>query len=177
MTNLVNAQNVSIAHLDFESRLLSDKADVVAGQAYAVTDPNPPITYGDMYLTLTTLAHSSTPVKFTYVSPGSLLVFATLIEWYILLRHRYLSFLPEVTGDLSLLQPTMFQMCSFHLVYDISRAQKELGYRGAMTTLEGLCLALKDWNDKAEMKVRRPGEKIEPLKEGIVPVFPVGAAR
>ena len=177
MTNFVHAQNVSIAHLDFEARLLSDSADKVAGKAYAITDPSLPITFGDIYQCLTTLAHPSTPIAFPRVPPAMILVVAHMVEWYVLLRHRYLNFLPAVTGDLSLVQPAMFQMCVYSIIYDISKAKTELGYTGAISTLEGMCSAVRDWNEKAEEKVRQTGEKSESLKEGVVPVIPVGVGR
>lgn len=160
----MNAQNVSIGHLAYEDTLLNESKQDVGGRAYCCTDPNDPIQYCDLYRLLETLAHPKTPAQFFPVPPVILLVLAYIIEAYNLLRYHYLEFLPAVTGDVGTLMPAMFQMCTLHLLFDDSLAKKEIGYKPALTTLEGMCLQLVDWNAKVEKRLQeqfRTGKGVE----------------
>ncbi|KAI9367944.1 hypothetical protein BJX61DRAFT_260532 [Aspergillus egyptiacus] len=152
--NFVNAENVSIAHLLYEQRLIEHTATPsalpnIGGQAFVVTDPNPAISFGDAYLLLTTLA--TTPIRFPRVNPLPMLVLSHLVEWYILLQHLYLSWLPKATGDIAQLQPALFAVSNPHVIIDDSRARKSpqeggLGYTPPLTTLDGMCKELDHWN-------------------------------
>ena len=156
LLNLVNAQNVSIAHLAFEARLVAPATQAtpdVGGRSYYCTDPGGPITFGDLYRLLRTLAHPTTTPKFSRLPPAPMLVVAHLLEAYSLLRCRYFKFLPELPGDLALLTPAIFNLSTVHLVYDDSLTREELGYRPAVGTMEGLCLQLIEWNDKVEREI------------------------
>jgi len=113
------------------------------------------MTYGDVYLLLSTLAHPSTPVSFPVVPPLLFLLMAYIIETYVVLRHRYFPFLPKIADDLEPLQPSMLSVSTLHLVYDDSRARIELGYSPKMGTLEGLCLQVKEWNEMVEAKLAK----------------------
>ena len=171
----VSAQNVSLAHLLYEARLLEGRD--IGGNAYCVTDPSEPIRYTDVYRLLTTLAHPSTPMVFQHVPPGAMILMAYLMEGYILLQHRYLRFLPKVTKfEFQMLQPAMFNYSTLNILYNDSRARKELGYNPGQTTLEGLCLHLLEWNEAAEAKLNGTGEKLQDatVLEKTVPVAPMG---
>ncbi|KAK5061549.1 hypothetical protein LTR84_008093 [Exophiala bonariae] len=157
---LVSAQNVSLAHLLYESRIHSHD---LGGQGYAISDAaNPPIRYADLERFLELLAHPATPVRWRYVPPVPIMLLAYLNEVYVTLQHGYLSsILPRLSPDLELLQPAMFNCANMHVVYGGSRAREELGYRSTHTTLEGLYLIVKEWNDNVEAKIA--AAKIPPL--------------
>lgn len=97
----VYVENCALAHLLYEQRLLelasgSSNPDI-GGQAFTITDPNPPITYGDVYKVLRCLSPSDT--RFIFLPPALVLSAAHLLEAYYLLRfrHRLLSrMLPEL---------------------------------------------------------------------------------
>jgi len=148
VVNFVNAQNVSIGHLAYENALLKDAE--LGGRAYCVTDPSSPITYGELYKTLITLTHPLTPMAFPRVSHILMLFLAYIVEAYVLLRRRYLPALPPLDGDMLFLQPATFQMCTLHVVYTDTKAQEEIGYKGAIGTLDGFAAAIADWNKKWE---------------------------
>lgn len=156
--NFVNAENVSIAHLLYEQRLVSpaskDSSVDIGGQSFVVTDPNPPLAFGDLYLLLTTL--SKTPTHFSLVSGMPLFLFSYLVEWYVLLQYRYLPWiLPPVTNkNLLSLQPALFAVCNPHTIVDDSRARAKpehggLGYSAPVTSLDGFCREVEAWNRKA----------------------------
>lgn len=49
------------------------------------------------------------------------------------------------------LQPAMFSVCTLHMVYDDEKSKQELGFRAPVqSTMEGVCLAVKSWNEKVE---------------------------
>jgi hypothetical protein len=178
--NFVNAVNVSIAHLQYEHRLVSPisaKNPDIGGRGYVVCDPDGPKTYGDLYLALSSLAHPHTPVKFSYMSPVLALLIAHAIEGYILFRHRYATWLPELKGDITAMQPATLNVCTAHLVYDDSKSKEELGFKAPLSTLEGVALQVLDWNTKQEMKDKR-GEKEGDLKAPkiVVPLAAEAAA-
>ncbi|RAQ43219.1 hypothetical protein AFGD_009629 [Aspergillus flavus] len=156
----VNAENVSIAHLLYEQRLLEHTNSPstlpnIGGQAFAVTDPNPPVIFDDIYLCLTTLA--KTPAAFPHVPVMPFILMSYPIEWYAFLQQQYLPWLPKITGELAKLQPGLFAIANAHVIGDDSRARLSpekggLGYNPPINTLEGLCRELKAWNKKADMK-------------------------
>jgi nucleoside-diphosphate-sugar epimerase len=160
--SFVNAENVSIAHLLYEQRLLEQSKPGstlpnIGGQAFVVTDPNPAISFNDIYTLLTTL--SKTPVDFPTLQPAPLLAFSYLVELYCVIQHKYLPWmLPKVTGDLAQMQPSLFAISDVFCLADDARARKApeqggLGYAPPITTLEGMCKQLVDWNAKAEAKL------------------------
>ncbi|KAJ5487790.1 hypothetical protein N7530_002090 [Penicillium desertorum] len=159
LQSFVHAENVSIAHLLYEQRLIQQsepgsKLPNTGGQAFTVTDPNPAIAFDDLYTLLTTL--SKTPLAFPEVQPLPLLVMAYFIELYTFLQYKYLSwFLPRLSGDIAQLQPSLFSIINVHVFADDSRAKLApemggLGYNPPLSTLEGLCRRLVDWNTKTE---------------------------
>jgi hypothetical protein len=98
-------------------------------------------------------------MKFTPVPPIYLLLISYLLEGYIVLQRSYLGFLPRVTNfDLTMLQPSMFNYSTQYIIYDDSRARKDLGYNPGHTTLEGLALHLLEWNEKVEEKLKTEGK-------------------
>ncbi|KAL1643132.1 hypothetical protein SLS58_005101 [Diplodia intermedia] len=168
----VYTENVSLAHLLLEQRLITPARDPasgkrvdIGGSAYTVTDPNPPIRYSDIAHLLHTLC--VTPVKFVAVPPALMLVISHVVEFYTLLRHRYLPrILPPVAGDLALLQPALFAICCVHLSYDDSEARKRpeeggLGYRAPWTSMEAMCRQVLVWNEEWNEKVGENGKKGE----------------
>lgn len=155
----VASQNVSIGHLAMEKALLEKKPGV-AGSGYCLTDPNPPIRYGDLYLALSTLAHPSTPVNFPTVPFILMYLLSLLVEQYKILRLDFFPSLPPLTGDFAYLLPGVFKVCTTHMVFPGTKAEKELGYRGAYTTLDGVCEVMVEWNQKAEAKANK-GKKDE----------------
>jgi nucleoside-diphosphate-sugar epimerase len=176
--SFVNAENVSIAHLLYEQRLLEQNQPGstlpnIGGQAFVVTDPNPPISFSDIYTLLSTL--SKTPVSFPTLQPAPLLVFSYFVELYCVIQHKYLPWLlPRLTGDLAQMQPSLFAISGLFCFADDSRARKPperggLGYEPPITTLEGMCKQLVDWNAKAEAKLVGAAGKsaIEITEDGV----------
>ena len=146
----VNAQNVSVGHLAFEAALL--RGDTVAGKAYCVADPNPPVRGANIYRALETLAHPSTPISFPHIPFLPLLGVAYLVELYTVIRKLYAPFLPPVTGDLAVLQPGVLQVCTFHLAVSDQRARGEIGYLAPISTLQGCALLVLAWNESIEKR-------------------------
>ena len=146
---LVHAIEVSLCHLALEDRLLSTRQ--VGGKAYVVTHDDV-ITYGDLYLLLSTLA--MTKVSIPKLQPLVVVLLAHVTEAYVLLRARYLGWLPPVTGDLQMLQPATIATCTAHFWYDSTLTEKDLGYRSPMSALEGLCMTLNDWNKNARVEMK-----------------------
>lgn len=63
--------------------------------------------------------------------------------------------LPKLTGDLAQLQPALFAVSTVHTIADDSRARKSpeeggLGYRAPITTLDGMCKEVYEWNRDLE---------------------------
>ena len=188
LTNIVNyfvdARNVALGHLWFEDALVgeADSAkgeardrsrkggkdsakdsakDSVSGKAYALTDPNPPVTYGHFYRLFTLLSHPTTPCRFPVVPTIPLILAAYIVEAYSLLLKRgggmLGKLLPAVKGDLAALQPAIFNMSTANFIYEggDEMARRDLGYKGVVGTLRGLCESVAEWNDGVEEKVRR----------------------
>lgn len=159
--SFVNAENVSIAHLLYEKTLLDQSRPDsslpdTGGQAFVVTDPNPAISFSDVYTLLTTL--SKTPVSFPVIQPVLLLLFSYLVEMYVVIQHKYLYWLlPRMKGDLAQTQPSLFAISDVFCFADDARARRKpedggLGYDPPITTLEGMCKQLVDWNRRAEAR-------------------------
>ena len=132
-----------------------------------------------MYRVITTLAHPATPMKYPHVPPVVIILATHIMEAYILLQHRYLSFLPPATHhDLQILQPAMLNFSTLNVLYDNARAREELGYNPRHDTLEGMCLHLLEWNEKVERKLQAEGKlpKDASTLEKSVPVAPRGVA-
>lgn len=153
--SFVNAENVSIAHLLYEQRLVEHTANPatlpnIGGQSFVITDPNPPVNFGDIYRLLSTLSKS--PVNFPRVAPVPFLLLSHVLECYAILQHKYLPWLlPRITGDMAQLQPALFSISSVHTIGDDSRARKSpaqggLGYATPLTTLDGMAKQLEEWN-------------------------------
>ncbi|KAI0047713.1 NAD-P-binding protein [Auriscalpium vulgare] len=155
--NFIYVENASLAHLLYERRLLdtlqgSSNPDI-GGQAFAVCDAGAPVTYGDVYTTLSTLTDGL--ATFPRMSATGMLLLSHIFELQHLARmlpllsaSRFLRALgrrvPALNGDLVNLQPSMFALTMVHLVWDDSRARAPpekggLGYVPQWTTLEGLC--------------------------------------
>ncbi|KAL2257092.1 hypothetical protein VTK26DRAFT_678 [Humicola hyalothermophila] len=155
--------NVALAHLDFEAILASpgSASSAQAGRPFVVTDPNPPISYGDMYSLIGTLA--ITPFKTLPLQPIMMVLLSYPIEWYSLLLAKYPRLrrvLPEPGGEVKLLKPGIFSICT-HLVASNEAASQPvsaggLGYRGALTTLEGMTQEVLEWNREHELATGRP---------------------
>lgn len=155
--NAIYVENVSIAHLNAEEALLSHPAQV-GGNAYYITDPNPAITYGDMYRVLSLL--SGGRAKFPTMPVAPLMLVAHVIELLHVARARFPWLpIPRIRGDAVMLQPPTFSLTSVHLIFDDSRARKAprdggIGYRAPFTTLQGLA-----WTTMTHEEARRRGEK------------------
>jgi hypothetical protein len=137
----------------------------IGGQAFMITDPGPPPTYGDIYVGLETLSNGET--HFPSMSPTAMLLLAQVLELYYLSRYFLTvsafsvlrsigAILPPLGGDIVNMQPSLFLLTSVHLVFDDSRARLSpqkggLGYKGLWTTLDGVCKTV-DEHQKAEQK-------------------------
>ncbi|KAF2755131.1 NAD(P)-binding protein [Pseudovirgaria hyperparasitica] len=170
--NLVNAQNVSIAHLLFEFKLVdpSPKKDL-GGRAYCVVDPKGPIVYVDLYQMLTTL--SKTPINFPYVPAFPMLCVAHLVEVYATIQRRYATFLPPLSGDIKNLQPALFQMCTKHIAFNDKAAREDLGYKGPIASIDGIAEDVYVWNRNFEAKSAAEKKQATQNIEEAKPVVPV----
>lgn len=159
--SFVHGINCALAHLQFEA-ILTDPASCTspqAGRPFCITDPGPPIYYGDMYRAMKTLV--VTPFRIVRVPPLPMLLISYVIEFYNLLPARVPALqkvLPRLPGGSAHLQPGLFSICT-HLLTDMSEAQKPvgeggLGYRGVVPTLEGMCQEILDWNLEQEEYAR-----------------------
>ncbi|CAI7652019.1 unnamed protein product [Penicillium bialowiezense] len=166
--SFVHAENVSLAHLLYEQRLIQQSEPGctlpnTGGQSFIVSDPNPAIAFGDLYKVLMTL--STTPVEFPELQPAPFLLLSYFVEVYAILRFNF-GILPRLPPDLEQLQPALFGILNVHIFADDSRAKLApekggLGYNPPLTTLEGLCRRLVDWNTKAQTEgVHVKGKKI-----------------
>ena len=122
-----------------------------AGRPFVVTDPNPPITYSDLYLAISTL--SIHPFRALILQPAVVLCLSYIIEWLQIAPHRFpwlKGILPEIKGDARSLQPRIFTICT-HIIGSDAEARKAvseggLGYTGVIATLEGIVLEILEWN-------------------------------
>ncbi|KAL2175464.1 uncharacterized protein P884DRAFT_279260 [Thermothelomyces heterothallicus CBS 202.75] len=151
--NFVHGINVAIAHLDFEAILAAPGSESrpQAGRPFVVTDPNPPIRYGDLYRLLRTL--SVTRFRVLPLQPVLMILLSYPVEWYTLALARWPAlrrFLPRLPDNVKHLQPGIFSICT-HLVASNDAAgrpvaQGGLGYTGVLTTLEGMTQEVVEWN-------------------------------
>jgi len=153
----VHGANVAVAHLHHEAALVQQASSSShSGRPFVVTDPNPPISYGDLHLAVTSLARHR--ISIISLPPVLLLVISHLIEFYAELPHLLPSpfsvlvkkILPPLRGDVQHLKPGLFSITT-HLVgsnAEISKPVSEggLGYKGLMTTLEGIVQEVLEWN-------------------------------
>jgi len=165
--SFLHGANCAVAHLHFEA-VLADPTSYSAPQAgrpYTVTDPNPPIQYRDLWFLLGTAA--ITPFRTIVLQPVPMLLLAYAIEFYSLLPYRQpllRKMLPQLTGDIKHIQPGIFSV-STHVFATNDPAQRSvkeggLGYRGVITTLEGMCQEVLDWNhEHASVKGLQKGTK------------------
>ena len=161
--SFVHGANVAIAHLYHESALVAKDASQ-AGRPFVVTDPNPPISYGDLYKAVSTL--SVHPFRTIVIPPVLILVLSHFVEWYYLLPYRVpclRGLIPEIQGDLRHLQPGIMSICT-HLVGSDTHARKPvhrggLGYCGVITTLEGIVMEILEWNREHKRGHGRTKEK------------------
>ena len=155
--------NCAIAHLQFEAILAEGPSAASlpqAGRPFVVADANPPVYYADIYKVIDTL-NTTSPFRLLVLPPVPLLLLAYAVEFYNLLPARIpllRKILPKLPGDVGYLEPGLFSICT-HLVADIDEACKPverggLGYRGVVTTLEGMCQELHDWNREQEEHAR-----------------------
>ncbi|KAF8962283.1 NAD-P-binding protein [Flammula alnicola] len=155
-------ENCAAAHLCYEARLIdllngSTNPDI-GGQAFCITDPGPPPTFGDFYTVLETRTDGK--CNFPKVSPTAMLFLAHLLELYSRVYHALLSagwnvarLLPLLRGDIINLQPPLFSLTSIHVIVDDSRARLlpekgGLGYSGTWTTLEGAHKVIDEYNSR-----------------------------
>lgn len=92
-----------------------------------------------------------------------MLVLSYFIEAYVLLQHALPSpfgkLMPLLPADIAQLQPTLFSVSTCHVVADDGHARKSveeggLGYKGICTTLEGMCMQVRDWNMQHDDNLR-----------------------
>lgn len=151
----VHAENVCLAHLQYEYALLFHP-HLTSGRAYTVTDPGKPYTVGDIYFLLSTLSKSG--FEWQHVPAVPLLLVAYLIEWYGVLRYvlpALAKTLPEIPHPINQLQPSIFQISGPHQVAIndqamLSPSQGGIGYRPACDSMEGMCQQVKNWNDELD---------------------------
>lgn len=150
-----------MAHLQFEAILAESDSFRApqAGRPFLVTDPNPPIPYASSFQLIGCLA--TTPFRAFAIPPLPMLLLSYAFEFYNLfpVRHPELAkYLPKLPGDMVYLEPGLFSICT-HLVGNMDQARKPvdqggLGYRGVLTTLEGMCQELLEWNREQEEHAR-----------------------
>ncbi|KAI1438105.1 hypothetical protein GGR50DRAFT_641555 [Xylaria sp. CBS 124048] len=156
--SFVHAANVAIAHLHHEAVLVRPSASLQSGRPFVVTDPNPPISYGDLYSAIKVL--SKHPFATLSLPPSLMLLLSHAIELYSELPFLPfpLSFLgrllPPLKGDVQHVKPGLFSITT-HLVASNAEASKPadeggLGYQGVVTTLDGVVLEILEWNREHE---------------------------
>jgi nucleoside-diphosphate-sugar epimerase len=174
LQNFIYVENASLAHFCYERRLIerareSTNNPDIGGQAFAIVDAGPPVTYGDVYTVLTTLTDGRT--VFPRLSVTTMLMLAHVLERLYLLRsfatsssnpviRRLGQLVPGPTEDLVNLQPSLFFLTMVHLIWDDSRARLPpdkggLGYTPQWTTLAALCKLVaehKKANDRFEAR-------------------------
>lgn len=147
----MDAENISISHLDLEKALLTPESGV-GGQTFVITDPNAPIAFSDIYNLLSLCA--VTPFKTINIPPVLMLLLCYPMEWYVRFKQNFSSIgrlLPTPSVDVAMLQPTIFNISTAHLVASDAKARQKIGeggigYKGVRTTLEGMCTEVVAWN-------------------------------
>ncbi|KAL1892345.1 hypothetical protein Sste5346_007083 [Sporothrix stenoceras] len=153
INSFLHGMNCSVAHLHFEAILADPRSSTMpqAGRPFSVTDPNGPIQFSDLWFAIEKL--SVTPFRTVALIPVQMLIMAYIVEAYINLPSRFpflKNILPTLKGDIKHLQPALFSIVT-HLYATNDPASKSvkeggLGYRGLMTTLDGIVQELLDWN-------------------------------
>jgi len=152
--NWIHGRNLALSQLQLEAALLGPHADSagIAGRPFLITDPGPPPRFGDCYRAAEVLCES--PVSIPLPPPVLLLIAAHVVgAWCSLLqRFPFLTKLglSEPGMPLYFLQPALFN-AAVSTVIDDSHARRSpkdggIGYRGAFTTMEGVCMQIADWN-------------------------------
>ncbi|KAI1817668.1 NAD(P)-binding protein [Poronia punctata] len=152
--SFVHGANVAVAHLHHEAALLEAPQSSVSGRPFVVTDPNPPIPYGDLYTAVKTLARD--PCWILPLPPVVMLIMSHIVEFYGELAYLPFPFsilgkvLPSLRGDLQHLKPGIFSITT-HLVgsnAEVSKPVSEggLGYQGLVATLDGMVFQILEWN-------------------------------
>ncbi|KAG5982592.1 hypothetical protein E4U55_001698 [Claviceps digitariae] len=154
----VHVRNVSLAHLLLEKELLGSHAASIAGRPFVVTDKGPLLRFQDLYLLLG--ATSRTGLQVGYPPPVLVWMASHLVEWYCVLLARWpclgrMFGLREPTDPLLLLQPGTVDSSVTHLARDeVARRRPEeggLGYEAYCSTVEGICLLVREWNERQEV--------------------------
>jgi hypothetical protein len=160
----VHGANCAIAHLQLEAILAQPSSHTVpqAGRPFTITDPNPPIMFGDLYGALKLLA--VTPFSAPHMQPVPMLLFSYVVEAYAIARVRYRwlgTILPELKGDVKHLKPPLFSITT-HLPASAADAMRSvadggIGYEGVITTQDGMVGEIVEWNreHKDEVAERR----------------------
>ncbi|KAI1459761.1 NAD(P)-binding protein [Annulohypoxylon moriforme] len=183
--SFVHGANVAIAHLQHEAVLVRPWPESMkhAGRPFVVTDPNPPITYSDLYTAIGTL--SVHPFRTVNVPPVLILLLAHAIEIYGDLPYKYPfigKVLPKLQGDIRHLKPGIMSICT-HLVASNNEVGKPvsqggLGYSGVLTTLEGMTLEILEWNREHvnDVKTKKAYTTSISLAEQIQKLWVVGGS-
>ncbi|KAK2073420.1 hypothetical protein P8C59_007705 [Phyllachora maydis] len=175
--SFAHGANVAVAHLQLEAVLAPGPGRAGAPQAgrpFVVTDPNGPITYGDLYAALTTLVRA--PLRRLRLAPLPVLLLAHAVEAYCDGRAAVgaPAWLPPVTGELGLVKPAIFSIVT-HLIARSDAAARSvadggLAYTGVVTTLDGMVMELVEWNwemqAQAEGKGKAKGDKAASITRG-----------
>ncbi|KAI1798025.1 NAD(P)-binding protein [Ganoderma leucocontextum] len=175
LQSFIHVENCSVAHLAYEQRLIelergsTNPNPDIGGQAFCIADAGPPVTYGEVYRGITELSKGE--VTFTPLSATVMLAFAMVVECYYLARHALLrapapfsalaKLVPALNGGIVFLQPSMWSLTQVHLIFDDSRARAPpaeggLGYNGHVTTLQGICKGVAEYQktgSKAQQRV------------------------
>ncbi|KAL2160957.1 hypothetical protein VTH06DRAFT_8669 [Thermothelomyces fergusii] len=142
--NFVHGINAAVAHLDLEAVLAAAGSETraQAGRPFVVTDPNPPVRYGDVYRLLRALSGSG--FRALALPPVLVLLLAYPVEWYVVARARWPALrrvLPPPPGLVKHLQPGIFSICT-HLVASDGAAARPVGEGG----LGGMAQEVVEWN-------------------------------
>ncbi|KAL8318722.1 hypothetical protein RB597_005815 [Gaeumannomyces tritici] len=150
--NVVNAARAAGADV----LISTSSGSASAGRPFTVTDPNPPIRFQDVWFMLKTL--SVTPFRILSLVPVLMLALSHAVEWYCLLPVRHPRILnaplPRITSRVALLKPPLFSITT-HFVATNGDASKPvadggLGYKGLITTMEGIVQEVLEWNREHE---------------------------
>jgi nucleoside-diphosphate-sugar epimerase len=142
LSSFIYVENCSIAHLAFERTLLNSPQSPAGGQSYCICDHGDPPTYGEAYRALSIFSVPDA-VKFHSLSPTLMLLISYIVQALYLARqfipYPFKYIFPSLeAGNIKFLQPAMFDLTLVHLIFDDSRARKELGYRSAWDTRGGI---------------------------------------
>ncbi|KAK7036576.1 hypothetical protein VNI00_011509 [Paramarasmius palmivorus] len=163
VTNSCHVENIALAHLLYEQRLVHGKGSPdIGGQAFTITDPGPSAISGDIQDTIAYFVKQFSGGKMEYaakkVSPTFLLLIAYFIETWYLARQRLGAIIPSVPGTLIPLQPSTLGLNMIHPLVDDSRARLPaekggLGYVGVVDTLEGLGRCVKEYVENGSLRL------------------------